>query len=79
MWKTRPSGLLTAKPGTKERAEEFYAAFSTSYHVIPTDIFRHSCYFRFKYILLKDSLRYLETDATSSILVTPTVNTKENE
>jgi len=28
LWKTRPSGLLTAKPGTKKRAEEFYAAFS---------------------------------------------------
>ena len=28
VWKTRPSGLLTAKPETKKRAEEFYAAFS---------------------------------------------------
>jgi len=26
LWKTRPSGLLTTKPGTKKRAEEFYAA-----------------------------------------------------
>ena len=31
-------------------------------------IYRLACYLRLKYILPKDSLRYLETDATSSII-----------
>ena len=69
-----------SKARNKEESWEILRCILSSFiHVILTDIYRITCYLRFRYILLKDSLRYLETNATSSILVTPTVNTKENE
>ena len=54
---------------------------SSSIHVILEDIYRFasSVFVIVKYILKRNSSRYFGSDLTSSILVTPTVNTKEYE
>jgi len=53
----------------EESCEILRCILSRFVHVIPTDIYiDFLCYLRLKYILPKDSLRYLETDATSSIV-----------
>ena len=66
----------------RERARESYAAFSQiSIHVILNQYSILIILFSYpvKYILKRNSSRYFGTDSTASMLVTLTVNTKENK